>query len=135
MPVHDQSLALRRAIIAHIRADPSIATAVAARVYDTVPDRNVFRPYIRYGEPIIAPFEAVEVDGNETEITLHAYTDGPGTDTAYQIMAALVAALNDQEISSDADILWCLWIGSTIVPDDASQFVHGVVRFKVCIVT
>lgn len=138
MPGSDLSLQLRRAIIAHLRADEALHALVADRVYEAVPPVDaVARPYVRYGVPICAPFDAVSIIGNETEIVLHVFDDGPGTDGVYSIMAAIVAAVDDADIAAtDAALPIISWVGSTLAPDeDAQSFSHGVVRFKVVVTT
>lgn len=131
----DLSLPLRKAIITHLRAAVGVSALVGARIYETVPpDDTAIRPYIRYGVPIIGTFDGT--DGNETEITLHVFADGPGTDSAYAVMAAIVASLDNASVSAvGARIDVVSWIGSALLPDeDAQALTHGVVRFKINIV-
>lgn len=136
MVVMDHSLGVRRAIIARLRADSALQALVGQRVYEAVPDAaKMTMPYIRYGVPIVAQFEGVQVDGSDIDVSLHVLDEGPDADRTYQIASELsregLLAESDFVIAG-GDLYYITWTGTIFLADDsAKRRHHAVVTFNV----
>lgn len=132
MPI-DFSLDVRKAVVAHLRADPQLTALVpSARVYGEQPAEAVPDwPFIRYGYPIATPWEATCYDGSENRVTIHAFASGPGTDAVATIAKRVVAAMSSFEPALFQDF-GRGWIGTTILPDgEEPEKLHAVIEFEI----
>lgn len=129
----DPSVELQAALIAALKADPSLAAAfagAAVRVFDTAP------PNIRGDYIILAFFQPLPLngtDGAETEVTLDIWslTDPPGKAKAMAIgEAAVAAALAITDLPSHlVDSSWLT--SSQYLTDGADQVTaHGIVKLE-----
>lgn len=130
----DLSLPLRQAVIAALRASTAIHALVADRIYDAVPAEPT-RPYLRYGVPIIVPYEATGIVGSDVDITVHVFDVGPKNDRAYQIAKTVKDALDEASLTiTGGYTLSLMWTGSQALGDEeGSAFVHHLVQFNVII--
>lgn len=91
-------------------------------------------PYIRYGAPIIQPFEATAITGVALQVTIHVFDEAPDTDRTLRLMEAVRAALQEQPltISVGADHYWTTWTGSGLLEDGSGKHNrHGIVSFNI----
>jgi hypothetical protein len=94
----DSSLALRKAIITHLRADADVTALVPAeRIYPPKTPADPVWPFIRYGVPTKLPERASCMDGSRILLTVHAFSQEPSEDEAVQIGAALAASLDGED--------------------------------------
>lgn len=129
----DHSLPVREAVIQALRADAGIQAIVGQRVYESVPD-DILMPYIRYGVPIIRPFEATGIGGIDMDATIHAFDNSADTDRVMRLMEAIRACLQEQELTlaGGAVHYWTTWTGSALLEDGTGKTSrHGIVSFNV----
>lgn len=129
----DHSLPIRQAVIQLLRASAAIQALVAQRVYDAVPDTVPAR-YIRYGVPIIEPWEADEVAGVSLNATIHCFDDSEDTDTVHAMMEAVRNTLQDQPltIAGGGVHYYSTWTGSSLLDDGSGKNSrHGIVLFTI----
>jgi hypothetical protein len=69
------------------------ASALAGRVYDEVPEPAPF-PYVSFGSITEFPDDAHDAQGLNSLVTLHIWSIAPGFAEAYDIFAAVDAALD-----------------------------------------
>lgn len=94
----DDTLALQAAVVARLRADAGLLALVAGRVYDE-PPQGALAPWVAIGPTFGQPFEAVELDGWETVITVETWTRDAGAAALRAIMAAVYASLHAAELT------------------------------------
>jgi hypothetical protein len=120
---------MRRAVIERLRASPDVFAIVGDRVHSE-PPQNVTWPFIRYGLPLTAAFEASCWEGSEHDLTVHVFAKGDGgEDVCENLAAAVVTALDDFELAN-VDLIGIEWINTQVVRDteEASAY-HGIIRF------
>lgn len=107
MPYVDPALPLQDAIVAALKADPAVSAIVADRVYDFPPTgpNGPTKPYVTFGPFQMLPEHADCLDGGETFITLDAWAAGPSTAGVKLLGAAIVAALDEAELTLDGNRL------------------------------
>lgn len=134
MTVADLSLDLRRAVVAHLRADDAlIALVPSASIYGEFATSDVF-PFIRMGYSTATGFETSGGwSGSDHDFTIHVFADGPGTDAVYRICAAVVASMEEFEPAL-LGLPQSEWISTVVLPDVVAEKLHGVVRYRLAVV-
>lgn len=74
----DSSIYARRAGLTLLKGDAELAAIVGDRVYPPQRPSEPQWPFVGWGVPIIAPFEAVCLDGNDIDLAVHAYAATEG---------------------------------------------------------
>jgi hypothetical protein len=129
----DLSLDIRKAVVAHMRADAALISLVPSnRIYGEQPTAAVPDwPFIRYGYPIAVPWEATCYDGSQNRATIHVFADGPGTDSVARIAKAVVASMANFQPALFEDV-GSGWLGTNILPDgEEPDKLHAVVEFEI----
>lgn len=92
----DSSIALRKAIITHLRADPDLVELVpVSRQFGlrvSVPDPK--KPFTKYGVPTKLPERASGMDGARIVGSIHAFSDADSEDEVGAIGAAVAKVLD-----------------------------------------
>lgn len=131
----DLSLELRKAVVAHLRGDANITTLVpSAKIYGEFAASEDF-PFIRIGYASAQGFDATGPwNGSESDLTIHVFADGPGTDAVMTIAKRVVASMaNFAPVTiSLAD---CEWLRTDVVPDVVAGKLHAIVVFRVVAVS
>lgn len=96
----DSSLALQKAIIARLTADPGVSAIVGQRIYDGVPT-PVTKPYVSFGPFQVLPEAADCSEGVSVVIQLDGWANGPKTVEVKQLGAAIAKSLQWAEMSLD----------------------------------
>ena len=144
----DSSLFVRRAAIVALKAAAPVAAIVAERVYPLQRPAKPEWPFVAYGSPIIAPYGASCLDGQETTVAVHGYamTTGegpatkPGEDIAHNLVAAIASALDGATIDLAAHgcpypaTAFLTHTQSQVLQDNAegSAF-HAVASFRITV--
>lgn len=127
----DLSLEIRRAIVAHLRADATVTALVPAdRIYGewpTVTDPEW--PFIRMGYADAEAFEASGWSGSESGFTVHVFADGPGTDAVQTVAKRVQRSMEGFEPLSVAS--WAEWRRTNVMPDVVAGKLHAVLMFDV----
>ena len=129
MPI-DHSEEIKTAIIAALKADGAVAEIVGQRVYDRPPAEPPW-PFIRYGAPILGPYEASGWDGSDHDITIHTFAEGPDTKSVNALNKAVVAALDgfsNTDIADGPTAIDVQWVSTQVIRDGIEDH-HGILRF------
>lgn len=129
----DFSLDIRLSIVAHLRGDSTVTDLVPEeRIYGEQPkDAVPAWPFIRFGMPIAAPWEATCYDGSQNRTTIHGFAKGPGTDAIARIMAVVVASMDRWEPATFEN-LGDGWLGTNILVEEGEpNKLHGIAEFDV----
>lgn len=94
----DPTLPLQSAVVTALKADATVAALVSARVYDLPPPAPT-KPYVTIGEFQMIPDRADCLDGAETAIPVHGWSQTSSTVQVKQLGAAIIAALDEVELS------------------------------------
>ena len=116
-------LLLRRAIVAHLRADATVTALIpAARIYGARSPATPVWPFVRYGVSDAVP-------AYEITAPLHVFSKADFTDEAVLIADAIGNSLDEQVLGmSDGRNAHLRWAGARVIPDaaEASAF-HAIV--------
>lgn len=94
----DPSLPMQAAISAALKGNGAVSAIVSGRVYDAVPT-DAPKPYINLGQPQVIPAKATCIDGAEVSYPVHGWASGPQSVQIKQLGAAVVAALDEIELT------------------------------------
>lgn len=129
----DSTLEVHKAFVAALRGDTAVAALVGARVYDRMPQASQF-PAISlgpiYGQPAV---ETVGGEGFELLVTLDIWSRSQaGRVEASRIMAAIIARLNNAELTLDTkSVVLCRLSDQFTVQDQDGVTHHGIQRWRV----
>lgn len=135
MPV-DHSLALRKALVTHLRnvsACPAVVALVAQRTYgDQTPPTPEF-PFIRVEKREVLPYEATGWDGSEHPVQISAFAKGPGEDAISELAKAISDSLDNSGLPLEPLGLVSIdWQGTQTIRDGAEPGAyHAILRFSV----
>lgn len=113
-------LALRKAIVTHLRADSAVtSTSIGARSYgEKVPARPTW-PYLHYGMSDAVP-------GFDITAPLHIFSKDPFTDDVNAVAEIVGASLEDKVLTlGDGRKAYLTWLGVRMVGGDDEW--HAVV--------
>lgn len=128
----DLSLEIRRAIVAHLRADATVTALVPAeRIYGEWPAvTDPDWPFIRMGYASAEAFEATGWSGSESDFRIHVFANGPGTDAAMTIGKRVQRSMEGFDPLS-MDGCWSEWVRTNYMPDVVAGKIHGALDFSV----
>lgn len=127
----DNSLAVESAIITHLASfAPLTALVPAASIYGVRPPAQPGWPFIRYGMPIVRPYDSSCWSGADNVISIHAFAEGPDRWPVGEIVKQIVEAmktLSDPVLS----FIGNEWTSTTTIPDneEGSNW-HAIVNFE-----
>jgi hypothetical protein len=123
--------ALRAAIHDALNADGALVAMLGGpKVYDEPPRAAAF-PYVTLGEARISDFSTGTEEGEEHQLTLHAWSRQGGHREAHLIAGALLQALDDAPLSPDGHRLVNLRFSVADVRREADgRTYHALVRFR-----
>ncbi|MFZ5670890.1 MAG: DUF3168 domain-containing protein [Pseudomonadota bacterium] len=123
-------LALHKALLEHLRADPAVAALVGGRIWDAPPDEPDW-PYVLFGRAESRPWGGLDGEGVEHAVTLTCHSRFEGAEEARAIVAALRACLHNAAPAVDG---WRLVNLRATYADvfraAAGRAVQGVVRLR-----
>lgn len=133
----DSSKALRIAVLARLKAESAVTDLVpAARIVSVARATKVQKPYIK----VVGVSDARAMDtktsvGLQGRFEIHAFAktlaNSTGSSSAEDILAAIIAALNDNTVAPDGHALVVFVLDyRTIFEDGDGETYHGVVRFR-----
>jgi hypothetical protein len=95
----DPSLEVQKAIVGALRG--AVPPVAGGRIYDQVPDAPVTFPYITIGDCQVMPDKADCIDGSIVYPQIDVWTRTTGYPETKQITSAVLAALDDQQLTVD----------------------------------
>ena len=95
----DAVLAFRAAQIELLRSDSAMTTLVNKRVWDMIPQDEVF-PYVRVGDDLVLDYGSKSESGQEFDFTIHTFDRTPkrGRWGVDQIAARIYDLFHEQQI-------------------------------------
>lgn len=140
------AIAIQQAIFTKLRADVPLGSLLAnsildgdagKAVYDRAPQSDfselaagVF-PFVVIGEDTAIEFDDDDTEGQETTLTLHAWSRYPGKKEVKQVLDAIYNALHDKPLTVTGQIVILVlfeFMETIVDPDGLTQ--HGVIRFR-----
>lgn len=124
----DFSLPARKAIMARLKHDGTVASLVPDILRGTVPAGQVM-PFIRINPPIASPFLASCLNSSAMRFSVQGFTKDvieggvvtvPAEDRAYQVGAAIKDALDGATLAIEGGKLRLSWV-NTIVTQDRDE--------------
>jgi hypothetical protein len=92
-------LALQKALIAHLKADPTLQASIEGRIWDAAPPSPGY-PHLLIGRSESRPV-AADGGGMEHLLTLTVVSRFPGAEEAKAVMAAVRLRLTDSALEAD----------------------------------
>ena len=129
----DSQLAVQGAILSALQSASGLTTLLAAgatSVVDHVPQSSAY-PYVVIGEATARDFDCKSSDGMEQTLTIHTWSRYRGLRETKQIMAEVVKALDQANLSIVGHSLVLLrfeFSATLLDPDGLTR--HGVQRFR-----
>jgi hypothetical protein len=123
--------ALRAAIHDALNADGALVAMLGGpKVYDEPPRAAAF-PYVTLGEARVSDSSTGTEEGEEHQLTLHAWSRQGGYREAHLIAGALLQALDDAPLSPEGHRLVNLRFSVADVRREAdARTYHALVRFR-----
>lgn len=123
--------ALRAAIHDALVADGALTSILGdPKIYDEPPRAATF-PYVTLGEARVSDFSTGTEEGEEHQLTLHAWSRQGGHREAHMIAGALLHALDDAPLSPDGHRLVNLRFSVADVRREADgRTYHALIRFR-----
>lgn len=130
--MRDHVLALREAVVSHLLGNAAVQALVGERVYgEEVPATPVW-PFVRYGLPTGANYEASGWDGKDHDLMLHAFAHGPGMDKCSELASAIeTAMLEDSGLPLvGVGLVGISFVRTQIIRDsDEAGAYHAIIQF------
>jgi hypothetical protein len=125
------SAALRAAVHDALAADAALNALLGGpKIYDEPPRAAVF-PYVTLGETRVTDFSTGTEQGEEHQLTLHAWSRQGGHHEAHLITGALLQALDDADLALAGHTLVNFRFAVADVRREADgRTYHALVRFR-----
>lgn len=126
--------ALRASVIALLRADAALASAMggAVRIFDFTPERAAM-PFLAW-EAEASPFDTATERGADIIATLHCFSRREGRLEAEAVLRRVYELLHEHEAELTLSPPWravlARWQFGDVFPEEAGQTYHGVARFR-----
>ena len=122
--------ALQSTIYSTLSGDGNLTTTLGASVFDDVPESTSF-PYVQICEDNVTEFDTKDVNGSETTLTLHIWSEYKGSKETKQIMDRVHDLLHDSSLSvSGFNLINLRFEFGDIMRDPDGKTRHGVMRFR-----
>lgn len=147
----NSSIYLRRAGLSLLKGDAALVAFVGDRIYPPQRPAEPQWPFVAWGVPIVSPFLASCMVGNETDFAVHAYaaTEGTGGSTVSgEERATAIAARVETVLGAAEDIdlqdYGCPfpaiagfeWLQTQVIQDGAeADAFHAIASFRANVVS
>lgn len=122
---------LQQAIYAQLTSDTVLMSMING-VYDEIEEGSIL-PYVQIGNDTTNPYDTKTDYGEETTLTMHVWSAGPGKTETKRIMDAMLQALTSDPLTlSNGFIVEGFEREFLEFLQDAGAY-HGVCRFRVYI--
>lgn len=108
----------------------ALDAALSCEVYDDVPQGAAF-PYVTIGDDTAVDWSGSLMRGEESTLTVHAWSRYAGRKEAKDLLASIKAALHEQSLSvTGANLVNLRFEFSETFMDADGETRHGVIRFR-----
>lgn len=119
---------LQQAIFARLSNDPVLMGMVTA-VYDEV-EEGAILPYVQIGDDTTNPYDTKTNYGEDTTVTIHAWSEGPGKSQAKQIMNVILQSMTSNPLIVPGFVVEGIEREFLETFGDGQAY-HGVCRFRI----
>lgn len=128
------ALIARREIVRHLKSfAPLTALVSAGSIYPENTPANVAWPFIRYSS-FAGPWGGQCYSGSTEQVSLHVFSNGPGTDHVHNAAAQVIEAMKTLQFPGLAEAEWTQTTGPmNDSPEGETYKWHAVVQFRVSI--
>ena len=122
--------ALQSAIYSRLSSDSNLTTTLGAAVVDEAQQGQSY-PFVAIGEETTIDFSTKDLDGSESTINIHVWSQYKGSKETKNIIDRLHTLLHDYSLSvSGHNLINLRFEFSDILRDPDGVTRHGVVRFN-----
>lgn len=122
---------LQQAIYERLKND-TILSAMITDIYDEV-EEDALLPYVQIGNDTTNPYDTKTEYGEETTLTLHVWSAGPGKTATKRIMDAVLSAITKAPLILTGGFTVEGIEREFLETLNDGQVYHGVCRFRVYI--
>jgi hypothetical protein len=124
------TLSLREALVARLKADAGVAALVAGRVFDHVPEREVF-PYVSIRATARA-WDTTDDFGKEVSVEINAWSRKEGRRECELILHALEVSLRTMApaVLTDHRLVNMTFEMADVLREEGGQTYFGYARFR-----
>ena len=124
------NFALQTAIYSTLNGDSNLTSTLGASVYDDVPQGSSF-PYVQIGSDTINEYGTKDLDGSDTSLTFHIWSQYKGSMQTKNIMDRIHTLLHDSNISVIGfNLINLRFEFGDILRDPDGVTRHGIIRFR-----
>lgn len=132
----DLSTPVKGSVIAHLASDTDLTAVVPANdIFAMQVPKEPNWPFIRYGSPIIAPYEASCWEGSSITVTIHAFAETTEVEAGEDLVGRIAGLIVDAMKSWSPQNFGLIendWITTSVVRDEpeADRW-HAIIQFRV----
>ena len=125
--------ALQTTIYSTLSSDNTLTSTLSAGVYDEVTEGATY-PFVALGEETAIDYGTKDINGGETTINIHIWSQYKGAKETKQIMDRIHDLLHDSNLSvTGFNLINLRYEFSDIMRDPDGVTRHGVMRFRAII--
>ena len=125
--------ALQTTIYSTLSSDNTLTSTLGAGVYDEVLEGATY-PFVSLGEETAVDYSTKDINGGETTINIHIWSQYKGAKETKQIMDRIHDLLHDSNLSvTGFNLINLRYEFSDIMRDPDGVTRHGVMRFRAII--
>jgi hypothetical protein len=121
---------LQKAVFNRLNNDPTLRGMVTG-VFDQVAEGTPL-PYVQIGDDTVNPYDTKTDNGEDSTLTLHVWSGGPGKTEAKKIMDAVLMSMTNGPLTLDGFNLEGIRREFIEIMNDGIVF-HGICRFRMYI--
>jgi hypothetical protein len=121
---------LQKAVYSRLSND-SVLTAMVTGVFDEISENQPL-PFVQIGDDTVNPYDSKTHNGEDSTLTLHVWSAGPGKTEAKKIMDAVLQAMTKNPLTLTGFKVEGIKREFLEVFNDGQAY-HGVCRFRVYI--
>tara|TARA_R110000850_G_scaffold5825_2_gene23337 strand:- start:402 stop:809 length:408 start_codon:yes stop_codon:yes gene_type:complete len=124
------AFALQSKIYSTLNGDSNLTSTLGVSIYDDVPESSSF-PYIQMGQDTVSEYGTKDLDGADTSLTLHIWSQYKGAMQTKNIIDRVHSLLHDSSLSvTGFNLINLRFEFSDILRDPDGVTRHGIIRFR-----
>lgn len=124
------TLALRQALVTHLKANAALALMVGARIYDHVPERETF-PYVSIRDEV-REWDTGSDRGKEHRLEINCWSRAEGRRESELVLHLVETAMRDAALSLTGGhrLVNLQFEMGAVIREDGGQTYFGYARFR-----